>query len=449
MKIFFIGIGGISMSALAVICKNVGYDVYGSDRESSEITKKLEKSGIKIYIGHNKDNITEDFDMVVYTAAIAKDNEELVKSYNLGLNTMERANFLGHLMEKYENSIAISGTHGKTTTTSMLTLIFNKANTSPTALIGGVFANIGGNIEIGSSDIFITEACEYVDSFLQFFPKIAIITNIEADHLDYFKDLESIKKSFLKFSNQVKSNGFVIANGDDENVKSALKNSNSKIYYCGFDETNDFVCKNVKSDDEGYPNFDLFFKNELIENFSLKVYGKHNIYNAICSIAAAYLCKINSSVIKSALLEFTGVGRRFEYIGEKNGVKVYDDYAHHPTEIKATLNAAKSIKKNRLISIFQPHTYSRTKSLFKDFNTCFDDTDIIIFADIYPAREPFDPTISSKMLCEEVKNRGIEAYHFDSFEKITDFLQKTAKENDIIFTIGAGDVYKIGKLYLN
>lgn len=446
MKIFFIGIGGISMSALAVICNNLGYEVYGSDRESSEITEKLERLGIKTYIEHKKEHITKDLDMVVYTAAIAKDNEELVQAHNLGIKTLERANFLGHIMEKYENSIAIAGTHGKTTTTSITTLLFK--NAKPTALIGGVFPNIGGNIEIGTSDIFITEACEYVDSFLQFYPKIAIITNLEADHLDYFKDLEQIQKSFLKFSNQVKKDGFVVANGDDENVRKALEYSKSKIYYCGFDEKNDFVVKNLCFDSLGYPQFDLYFKGELIDNYVLRVFGKHNVYNSVFSIATAYLCNISKKDIKSSLLEFVGVGRRFEYIGEKNGVKVYDDYAHHPTEIKATMEAIKPLKKNRFIAIFQPHTYTRTKSLFEEFTLCFDYADVNIFADIYPAREPFDPTISSKMLYEKVKDRGNECYYFDSFEKIVEFLDSFAKKDDLVFTIGAGDVYKIGKMYL-
>lgn len=451
MKIFFIGIGGISMSALAVICKTIGYDVYGSDRESSDITQNLEKLGIKIYIGHDKNHIDNSFDIVVYTAAISKDNEELVKSLSLGINTMERANFLGHIMEKYDNSIAISGTHGKTTTTSMTTLIFNESNKKPTALIGGVFANIGGNVEIGSSDIFITEACEYVDSFLQFYPKIAMITNIEEDHLDYFEDLNQIKNSFLKFSNQVKENGFVIANGDDKNVRDALKNSNSDIYYYGFDNSNDFVIRNLEFDDNSYPIFDIYYENDgvLIDRYALRVFGKHNVYNATCSIIAAYLSDIEPDKIKSAIAKFTGVGRRFEYIGEKNGIKIYDDYAHHPTEIKATLSAIKSLKKNRCITIFQPHTYTRTKTLFKDFTTCFDDGDIMVFADIYAAREPFDPTISSKMICDEVEKRNIECYHFDSFEKIVEFLKSKAKSGDIIFTMGAGDVYKIGKMFLN
>lgn len=439
------------MSALAVICNNLGYDVHGSDRESSNITDNLKNLGIKIYIGHNQNNINDSFDMVVYTAAISKDNEELVKSLSLNINTIKRANFLGHIMEKYKNSIAISGTHGKTTTTSMTTLIFNEACTNPTALIGGVFSNIGGNVKIGSSDIFITEACEYVDSFLQFYPKIAMITNIEADHLDYFKDLNQIKKSFLKFSNQVKKDGFVIANGDDNNVRDALKDSLTKIYYYGFDDNNDFVIKNLKFDEDGYSNFDLYYKNYdvIIDRYYLNVFGNHNVYNATCSIIAAYLLNIDKDKIKSAIKKFTGVGRRFEYIGEKEGVKVYDDYAHHPTEIKATLSAIKSLKKNRFITIFQPHTYTRTKLLFEDFTECFDDADIMVFTDIYAAREPYDPEINSKMICNEVQKRGIQAYYFDSFEKINEFLNLTAKSGDIIFTMGAGDVYKIGKMYLS
>lgn len=439
------------MSGLAMICQNLGYDVYGSDREQSNMTDMLQKKGIKVYIGHKKEHIKDDIDTLVYTAAIPKDNEEYIAAQNMNIHMMERSVFLGKLMEKYENSIAIAGTHGKTTTTSMTTLIFNEMNEKPTALIGGNFSNIGGNLEIGTSNFFITEACEYVDSFLQFYPKIAVITNIEEDHLDYFKDLKQIKNSFLKFSNQVKKDGYVIANGDDENVRDALKDSKSTVLYYGFDKTNDFIIENLKFDEEGYPTFDLYYKKNsvCIGTYTLSVFGKHNVYNATSSIICAYLCDIENKKIISAIKKFKGVGRRFEYIGEKNGVKVYDDYAHHPTEIKSTLNAIKTLNKKKLYSVFQPHTYTRTKTLFNEFVSCFDDTDVIIFADIYAAREPFDNTISSKMLCDKVSNRVKEAYYFDSFESIVDFLEKNCTKQDLIFTIGAGDVYKIGKMYLN
>lgn len=451
MKIFFIGIGGISMSGLAMICKNLGWEVEGSDREDSNVIHQLEKKGIKVYIGHNKDHITSDIDKVVFTAAVKQDNEEIVKTKELGIELVERSVFLGSIMEEYENSVAIAGTHGKTTTTSMITLIFDKADKHPTSLIGGMFKNIGGNVEIGSSDIFISEACEYVDSFLQFFPKVAVITNIEEDHLDYFEDLAQIKSSFLKFANQVKNDGFVIANGDDENVKDTLKDCKKKVYYYGFKDDNDFVINNLKYDDVGYPIFDIVYSKDgaLIDSYKLSVFGRHNVYNSVAAIVSAYILDIEKESIQKAIEKFTGVGRRFEYIGEKEGVRVFDDYAHHPTEIKSTLEAIKSLKKNRFFSIFQPHTYTRTKALFKDFVECFDETDIVIFADIYAAREPNDETVSSSMLCDEVNRRGKDAYYFDSFEKIVKFLHENANDGDIIFTIGAGDVYKIGKMYLN
>ena len=451
MKIFFIGIGGISMSGLAMICKNLGWEVIGSDREDSSVIHQLEKKGIKVYIGHNKDHITSDIDKVVFTAAVKQDNEEIIKTKELGIDLLERSVFLGSIMKEYENSIAVAGTHGKTTTTSMITLIFDKAEKNPTSLIGGMFKNIGGNVEIGNSDIFISEACEYVDSFLQFYPKVAVITNIEEDHLDYFEDLNQIKSSFLKFANQVKEGGFVIANGDDENVRDALKECKKDVYYYGFNEGNDFIIDNLEFDNFGYPTFEIFYANDavLIDNYKLNVFGKHNVYNATSSIVSACMLNIEKEDIKNAIEKFTGVGRRFEYIGEKDGVRVFDDYAHHPTEIKSTLDAIKLLKKNRFFSIFQPHTYTRTKALFKEFVECFDDTDIVIFADIYAAREAIDETVSSSMLCDEVNRRGKDAYYFDSFEKIVQFLKENANDGDLIFTIGAGDVYKIGKIYLN
>jgi len=447
MKIFFIGIGGISMSGLAMICKNLGWEVIGSDREDSSVIHQLEKKGIKVYIGHNKDHITSDIDKVVFTAAVKQDNEEIIKTKELGIDLVERSVFLGSIMKEYENSIAVAGTHGKTTTTSMITIVFDKAEKNPTSLIGGMFKNIGGNVEIGNSDIFISEACEYVDSFLQFYPKVAVITNIEEDHLDYFEDLNQIKSSFLKFANQVKEGGFVIANGDDENVRDALKECKKDVYYYGFNEGNDFIIDNLEFDNFGYPTFDIFYANDavLIDNYKLNVFGKHNVYNATSSIVSACMLNIEKEDIKNAIEKFTGVGRRFEYIGEKDGVRVFDDYAHHPGEIEATIEAAKKLKYKRLCVVFQPHTYSRTKALLEDFARVLSKADLVVLADIYAAREKDTLGVSSKDIETLINKKSQKAYYFPTFDEIESFVLSKLDKGDICITMGAGDIYKLGE----
>lgn len=434
------------MSGIAVICQNLNYIVSGSDRNQSQETDFLVSKGIKVHIGHNAQNITDDIDVVCYTAAIPEDNVELVTARKKGIKTIERADFLGKLMEKYSFPIAISGTHGKTTTTSIITHLFNFSKKNPTALIGGNFKEIGGNVEIGNDNYFITEACEYVDSFLKFFPKIAVITNIEEDHLDYFKDINQIKKSFLQFSNQVRSGGFVVACGDNKNAKNTLKDSNSKVYYYGFNYDNDFVIKNLKFDEEYRPHFEVYEKDTLLSDFKINLYGTHNVLNSAAAIIVSYLCGIKLDEIKENLLSFYGVNRRFEFKGTVgDNIQIYDDYAHHPTEIRSTIDTASSLKKTRLITCFQPHTYTRTKSLFDEFVNSFDKSDIAIFADIYAAREIDDGTVSSKMLADAIREKGVNSYYFSSFDEIYDFLCKTLKKDDLFFTIGAGDVYKIGE----
>lgn len=449
MKIFFIGIGGISMSGIAVICKSLGYGVSGSDRNQSQETEFLKSKDIEVYIGHNSSHITDDIDIVCYTAAIPEDNVELITARKKNITTLERADFLGKLMHKYDFPIAISGTHGKTTTTSIITHLFNFSKKNPTALIGGNFKEIGGNVEIGNTKYFITEACEYVDSFLKFFPQIGIITNIEEDHLDYFKNIEQIKSSFLQFSNQIKDGGFVVACGDNKNTKDCLKNSSSKVYYYGFDENNDFVIKNLVFDSNLKPSFEIYENNKLLSDFKISLYGKTNVLNSTAAIATAYLSGIDIKEIKESIKSFYGVNRRFEYKGSiGENIRVYDDYAHHPTEIKATIGTASKLKKTRLITCFQPHTYTRTKSLFDEFKKSFDDSDIAIFADIFAAREVDDGTINSRMLSDACKKRGVNSYYFSSFDEIYDFLKQNLKPDDLFFTIGAGDIYKLGEMLI-
>ena len=448
MHIHFIGIGGISMSGLAQICINLGYQVTGSDSSENSSIKKLNELGAKIHLGHNSDNIDQSIDLVVYTAAVKKDNEELQRALELGINIVDRATFLGEIMSKYENSIAISGTHGKTTTTSMSSVIFKVSNNDPTILVGGNLKDIDGNVRIGDSEYFITEACEYVDSFLKFYPKIAVILNIEEDHLDYFKDIAQIEASFRSFANQVKSDGYVIANGDDQNVRSALHNLDKDIIYFGQSNENNGIIEDIIYDGFGLPSFTLSLNGKILGRFSLKVPGEHNIYNACASILASYVSGIDLSHIKEGIELYSGVGRRFELKGEINGIKIYDDYAHHPTELKATLKAASRLQKSLLYTVFQPHTYSRTKELMDKFAESFFESDVVIISDIYASREKDNLGVHSKDLVEEIKKHGKDAIYIGDLNEVSSYLATVLKENDIIFTVGAGDVYTVGDYLL-
>lgn len=434
------------MSGIAVICKSFGYSVSGSDRNSSQQIDFLKSEGIDVHIPHDEKNIDSSIDMVVYTAAIPRDNAELVKAKQLGVRCIERAAFLGKLMERFEIPISIAGTHGKTTTTSMISFLLENNNLMPTYLIGGNFKKIGGNVHVGSDKYLVTEACEYVDSFLNFKSKIGIITNIEEDHLDYFSGIEQIKSSFLKFSNLVQEGGIIIANGDNKNALSTLKDSKTKIVYAGFNENNDYIIRNLCHDVEMYPSFDLENEGNIIGSFSLKVHGDYNVLNAALAILCANKCGVSYEDISRLLPKFSGVNRRFEYKGQiYNNIRIFDDYAHHPTELKSAIKAAREITNGRLYCVFQPHTYTRTKALFDEFKTAFIDADVAIFADIYAAREPFDPSINSKMLSDATQEMGTKSFYFENFEKIEDFLIKELKKDDVLFTIGAGNAYTIGE----
>lgn len=449
MKIHFIGIGGISMSGLAHVCINLGYEVSGSDKSMSPILQKLINEGATIYIGHDESQLNEDIDLVVYTAAVKEDNPELAKARRLKLNIIDRAQFLGDIMKKYENSIAISGTHGKTTTTSMTTVVFNANDEDPTVLVGGNLSVIDGNVRIGNSEVFITEACEYVDSFLKFYPKIAIILNVEEDHLDYFSGLEQIEASFAKFASQVKPDGFVIANGDDENILKALKDVDKTKIYFGRNQNCQAIIHDEVYNSSGYATFSLSMDDKFIGRFTLQVPGKHNVLNATAAILSAYVSKLPLDAIKTGIESYTGVGRRFEYKGEVNGIKVYDDYAHHPTEVAATLSAAKMIKHHVLYTVFQPHTYTRTKELLDRFAVSFNDSDVVIISDIYASREKDPGNIHSKDLVEAIKKSGKDALYIGSLDEVQNYLGSVLEPEDIVFTIGAGDVYTLGESLLH
>lgn len=445
-KIHFIGIGGISMSGIVEILLQRGFKISGSDMNSSPITNRLKTKGAKIYIGHTSDNI-RDVDLIVYTAAISNDNPELVFATSNNIETMDRAEFLGEIMKAYKYNVAIAGTHGKTTTTSMVSHIVLKANLDPTILVGGQLDLIAGNVKTGESDYFITEACEYKASFLKFSPYIGTILNIDADHLDYYKDIDEITEAFIKFAKLIPKNGYLVAYGEDLRINQVIKNCNCTVITYGLN-SGDLIGKNIIFDKEGCASFDVYKKDSCIMKVRLNVPGNHNILNSLAAVATGIALNIDLDTISQGLESFLGTHRRFELKGVKNQVTVIDDYAHHPTEIKATLSATKNYPHNKLYAIFQPHTYTRTSTLFSDFVQAFDDCYEVILADIYAAREKDTGIVSSLMLGDKIREKGQKCVNFHSFEDIVKYLNHNAKAGDLIMTIGAGDVFKIGEMYL-
>lgn len=441
--IHMIGIGGVSMSGIAEILLSMGYKISGSDNSSSSTTERLSNSGIKVYIGQAKENITNEIALVVYTAAIKEDNPELKEAKQKNIPCLERSNILGELTRIYENTIAICGTHGKTTTTSMVSLAFINGNKNPTIQVGADLRQLNNsNYRIGDKDYFIIEACEYVRSFLSFSPKAVVLLNIEEDHLDYYKDLKDIISAFDEFASYVPDDGVIVYNNDDENCAIVVKNKNGTKISFGINSSADWVAKNITLEN-GFYIFDAENKDKKIK-ISLKVPGYHHIYNALATIAISDFYKIDLETISSALANYTGAHRRFEYVGTFNSAKIYDDYAHHPTEIKATLKAAKEMKSKKLWVIFEPHTFSRTYTLFDEFSKAFVDADEIILADIYPAREIDTGLVSSKKLSEAINNVSNNCTYLGSFEKIKEYLRKNVKENDLVLTVGAGTITKLG-----
>ena len=445
-KIHFIGIGGISMSGLAEILLKNGFQVSGSDMKASYSTERLEKQGAQIFIGHSASNIRA-CDLVVYTAATSKDNEELLEVDKRQIPKMDRAEFLGEIMKGHKYNVAIAGTHGKTTTTSMVSHIILEEKLDPTILVGGQLDIIKGNVRAASSDYFITEACEYKGSFLKFYPNVGVVLNIEADHLDYYKDIDEIEAAFLKFAKLIPDDGYLIGNSEDERVNNIISKVNCNVITFGLN-TGDVHTQNLTLKNNGGSTFDLIFKGATLGSVSLNVPGRHNIMNALASIAAALCLKVSFASIANGLFEFYGTHRRFEIKGTKAGVTVVDDYAHHPTEIKAALSAAKNYPHNRIVCVFQPHTYTRTYSLFQEFTKAFYDADKVILTDIYAAREKDTGLVSSLKLSEEIKATGSDCIYISDFASIVAHLQNTLQDNDLLITVGAGDVYEIGEMYL-
>ena len=447
-KIHMVGIGGVSMSGIAEILVNFGFQVTGSNNVETETTKKLEKNGIKLSIGHNKENIT-DQDVVVYSAAIKQDNPELVAAKEKNIPIIERADFLGEITRCYKDTITVSGTHGKSTTTSMVSLCFLEALKDPSIQVGADIKQLDGNYKVGNSEYFIIEACEYVESFLKFSPKSEIILNIDNDHLDYFKTFENIKNAFIKYVKLLPDDGLLVVNGDDKNALDLKKYTNATTLTYGITNKNtDFFAVNIVFDNNGFPEFDVYAKGEFYGRIKLSIPGMHNVLNALACIALCDYYGINLNSIQKALLSFTGANRRFEFKGTVNGANIYDDYGHHPTEIVATAKALMNKKYNKSWVVFQPHTYSRTKNLMDDFAKALLNFDNIIILDIYAAREKNTYGVTSKDLADKICSLGKDALYIPDFNDCVKYLKENIHENDIVITQGAGTVTEIGPLLL-
>jgi len=447
VHVHFIGIGGISMSGLAEILLSEGFTISGSDSKETPLTDRLSSLGATIQYGQSSSNILPGIDLIVYTAAISQDNPELQEAIHQSIPMLTRAQLLGQLMKNYNTPIAISGTHGKTTTTSMISEILLHADCDPTLSIGGILKTIGGNFRIGKSQYFVTEACEYTNSYLEFFPKISLILNVEADHLDFFKDLDDIRNSFHRFAGLLPAEGTLIINGDIDNFEQITKDIAANVITYGSSSSCDYYPTDITYDEFGHGSYLLHHQNEVMP-VSLSVVGLHNIYNSIAAIALARTIAIDTSVAVDALRHFSGTDRRFELKGRLGNITIIDDYAHHPTEIRATLSATKNYPHKTLWCVFQPHTYTRTQAFLSDFADALSLADKVILTDIYAAREKNTIGISSRDLLKKLEENGTEAYYFSYFDDIENFILQNCSDNDMVITMGAGDVVKIGETIL-
>ncbi|WWR16002.1 UDP-N-acetylmuramate--L-alanine ligase [Lachnospiraceae bacterium JLR.KK008] len=445
IHIHFIGIGGISMSGLAEILLEAGFIISGSDVRRSPLTEMLESRGVSVFYTQSASNLTDDIDLVVYTAAIHTGNPEFLAIAQKGLPSLTRAQLLGQIMRNYETPVAVSGTHGKTTTTSMIAEILLKAEADPTLSVGGILQSLGGNIRVGKSGYFVTEACEYTNSFLSFYPKIGIILNVEEDHMDFFKDIHEIRESFHKFASLIPEDGLLIVNGEIEALDSITKDLKCRIVTYGSDPANDYFYRDLTFGETGLPSFTLHHKSGQPETVSLNVPGEHNVLNALAAIALSDALSLPRQTALAALAQFHGTDRRFEYKGEIGGVTIIDDYAHHPTEISATLRAAANYPHKTLWCVFQPHTYTRTKAFLPEFAQALSLADKIVLADIYAARETDTLGISSRTLQEEIQKSGKDCFYFPSFDEIENFLLEKCINGDLLITMGAGDIVKVGE----
>lgn len=436
-RVHLSGIGGVSMCPLAEVLHGMGLVVQGSDMRDSPIVEHLRSLGISVAVGHTAQDI-EGAEFLIRTAAIHDDNPEIAAAHQRGIPVFERAEAWGAIMQRYENAICIAGTHGKTTTTAMTTHIFMAAQADPTVMIGGTLPMLHSGYRVGKGDTIILESCEYCNSFLYFFPTVAVVLNIDADHLDFFKDLDDIKHSFRRFAQLVPADGKIVANADDANAMDALKGL--PLFTFGLDHPADCRGENLTWN-HGLPSFDIVIDGKLYTSLSLHTAGRHNVLNALAAAAAAYVLGIPGEAVKAGLEAFSGAGRRFEYKGEYNGAKIYDDYAHHPGELHALLTAARSMGYQRVICAFQPHTYSRTKALFDDFVRELRTVDQVVLAEIFAARETNTIGISSADLAAEIPG----SIFCPTLQDVTAQLKKLAQPGDLILTVGAGDIYTAGE----
>ena len=448
IHIHFIGIGGISMSGLAEILLQEGFTISGSDAKESALTNHLASLGAEIFYGQRASNIIDGIDLVVYTAAIHPDNPEYACAQEKGIPMMTRADLLGQIMTNYQTPIAVSGTHGKTTTTSMASHVLLEGGFDPTISVGGILPAIGGNLRVGHSETFITEACEYTNSFLSFFPKISIILNVDADHLDFFKDIDDIRRSFRLFAEKLPADGTLIINSDTPHYEDIILDLPCSVITYSLEHEADYTASNITYDELGHPTFTCMHRGEAVGTFSLKVPGIHNVSNSLSVIALADLLHIDHEPLQKGLQNFTGTDRRVQLKGEVGGVTIIDDYAHHPTEISATLTAAGNYPHKRLVCIFQPHTYTRTKAFLDDFAKALSLADLVILTDIYAAREKNTIGISSGDLKNKLDALGKECYYFPLFDDIENFILENCSDGDLLITMGAGDVVKIGESLL-
>ena len=446
--IHLIGIGGVSMSGIADILHHFGLFVTGSDCTRTKVTDKLSSHGIYVSIGHST-SLVEKADLVIYSAAIKQDDPELVFAKTHNILAIERADFVGFLTRVYSDTIGVSGTHGKTTTTSMISLCFIDAGLDPNIQVGAYLKPINGNYRIGKSDYFIIEACEYVESFLKFNPKSEVVLNIDNDHLDYFKTFDNIVNAFNKYVSLLPRDGLLVTNADDENCISLRKHTYAKVITYGINNSKaNYVARNISFDVNGYPKFDVYYNNTFYSEIKLSIPGAHNVYNALACIALCTDYGIDKYTIKSTLRKFTGASRRFELVGSYNNINIYDDYAHHPSEILATAKAMENKSYRQSWVIFQPHTYSRTKELLDDFAKALCHFDNIIITDIYAAREKNTYNISSKDLVNKINSYGKKAIYIQDFKDIASYIKDRACPNDIVLTVGAGTVVEVSKKIL-
>lgn len=446
--IHLIGIGGISMSAIAETLHNWNYKVTGSDSTQSEITDKLNSDGIKTTIGHDLENC-QKCDLIVYSAAIKDDDPEMILAKQNSIPTITRGKFIGYLTKLYKETICIAGTHGKTSTTSMISLCFLNAEKDPTIQVGAILKEIGGNFRIGNSENFILESCEYKGNFLDFSPKTGIILNIDNDHLDYYKTFDNVVKAFQSFAILIGSQGLLITNADDPNCYALKDIVVSRFISFGINNPEaDYIAKNISFDNNGFSNFDVYKNNEFYHHFELSITGKHNVLNALACIATCDNYNIDKSIIFDSLKLFTGASRRLEFKGKYNEISIFDDYAHHPTEIKAVSDAIKNKKYNESWVIFQPHTYSRTLAHLEDFAKSLLDFDHIILTDVYAARETNNFGITSENLVDEIKKFDKNAIYISDFNEIANYIKSNAKPNDIVLTMGAGTITDLGNIII-